>query len=180
MDTQKALRLINKIQALLEPNATPELSRLEKDLLKSYILQLYETVHDEPHLITESQLKSYESTIKPKLEIPHEEKPPMQIREQKIEVPTVNVPEVKPVKPVDIPIEIKYPEAESMPTPPKIEYKPVYEPVKEPVRKPLVHHEPKDISQDEALEKLFDPKKEMIFRIGSVMYLSRISKLRWD
>ena len=44
MDLTKAQRLLNKIQAFLDNGNGHELSRLEKDLLKSYVQQLYEAV----------------------------------------------------------------------------------------------------------------------------------------
>lgn len=46
MDLIKAQRLLNKIQAFLDGNGH-ELSRLEKDLIKSYVQQLYEAVTSE-------------------------------------------------------------------------------------------------------------------------------------
>src|SRR5688572_11167251 len=44
MDLTKAQRLLNKIQAFLDNGNGHELSRLEKDLIKSYVQQLYEAV----------------------------------------------------------------------------------------------------------------------------------------
>ena len=44
MDLTKAQRLLNKIQAFLDNGNGQELSRLEKDLIKSYVQQLYDAV----------------------------------------------------------------------------------------------------------------------------------------
>jgi len=72
----------------------------------------------------------------------------------------VTIPEIKPQKPQDIPVEIKYPQPEIISTPPKAEYKPVYtyapEPIKEPVHKVSSTHEKENVNPDEALAKLFE------------------------
>jgi len=47
MDLKKAQRLIHKIESFLSNGNEHEWSRLEKDLVKSYILQLYDTITDE-------------------------------------------------------------------------------------------------------------------------------------
>ena len=55
MDLTKAQRLLNKIQAFLDDGAH-ELSRLEKDLIKSYVQQLYDAVvSDEPSVMPEKK-----------------------------------------------------------------------------------------------------------------------------
>lgn len=51
MDLTKAQRLLNKIQAFLDNGNTQELSRLEKDLIKSYIQQLYDVVAHEADVV---------------------------------------------------------------------------------------------------------------------------------
>lgn len=59
MDLTKAQRLINKIQAFLDDGAH-ELSRLEKDLIKSYVLQLYEAVTSDDSSVQPEIKKSIE------------------------------------------------------------------------------------------------------------------------
>lgn len=78
MDLTKAQRLLNKIQAFLDNGNTHELSRLEKDLIKSYVQQLYEAVTSddtsfgqEPEKLTEvTPQKNYKSESTPKVDPP--------------------------------------------------------------------------------------------------------------
>lgn len=161
MEVHKAQRLLHKIQALLENNPNHELSRLEKDLLKSYILQLYDTVHDENAAPIEHPVKSQDVPMKQKTEFVT---PPVQIKEPEVEIPPVIIPEIKTQKPVEVPIEIKYPEPEITFTSPKVENKTVHVPVQEPVRE-TVHKtfappiEKDHKGGDEALVKLFEQQK---------------------
>jgi hypothetical protein len=142
MDLIKAQRLLIKIQAFLDTGNGNELSRLEKDLMKSYILQLYDAVSSEEPLV---------QVEKPK----HAEMPPPRI--QYVEPPVVHIPEpVKhvPEKPVyveyvapkipDIPVEIKVPVPEPVAVMPKPEYTPVVSPVVEPIAE--VIQKPKPVS----------------------------------
>ncbi|MBK9984850.1 MAG: hypothetical protein IPP15_21220 [Saprospiraceae bacterium] len=46
MDLKKAQRLITKLQTFLDNGNAQDISRLEKDLIKSYIIQLYDAVTD--------------------------------------------------------------------------------------------------------------------------------------
>ncbi|HJW31587.1 MAG TPA: hypothetical protein VJ508_20320, partial [Saprospiraceae bacterium] len=156
MDRIKSQRLLLKIQALLETNAGQELSRLEKDLLKSYILQLYEAVQDESALPSEPKSKMEESAMKSRIEPSKPEKPIVQITEPVVETPSVSIPEIKPVKPVDVPIEINYPKPDVVSVP-KDETRTdiIREPVKEVVRTyapPIV----KDVRHEDALVNLFE------------------------
>jgi hypothetical protein len=160
MEVHKAQRLLHKIQALLENNPSHELSRLEKDLLKSYILQLYDTVQDEQATPIEQPVKMQEVPVKQKTEfVP----PPVKVTEPVVEVPPVIVPEIKTQKPVEVPMEIKYPEPEITFSAPKVENKTVHVPVQEPVREvhktfaPQIEKENK--GNDEALVKLFEQQK---------------------
>lgn len=59
MDLAKAQRLLNKIQAFIDGNGH-ELSRLEKDLIKSYVQQLYEAVTSEETINANEQVKESE------------------------------------------------------------------------------------------------------------------------
>lgn len=78
MDLTKAQRLLTKIQAFLDNGNGHELSRLEKDLIKSYVQQLYEAVtSDETSIGDELQKtkevppqKNYKSEPTPKVETP--------------------------------------------------------------------------------------------------------------
>ena len=102
MDIQKARRFILKIQTLMDQESQQELSRLEKDLLKSYIVQLYESIMDESPVTQDKISKQSEIGFMPKTE-----KPPVQVTEPKVETPTVNIPEIKPQPPKEVPVEIQ-------------------------------------------------------------------------
>jgi hypothetical protein len=84
MDLKKAQLLLHKIEAFLDNGRSQNLSRLEKDLMKSYIVQLYDAVTDE----TTSSM-------------PEEEKP-IEFVEHKMPrrepAPKVEVPQVKEVE----------------------------------------------------------------------------------
>jgi len=155
MDIQKARRFLLKIQTLMDQESQQDLSRLEKDLLKSYIVQLYESIMDESPVTQDKVSKQSEIGFLPKTE-----KPPVQVTEPKVETPTVNIPEIKPQPSKEVPVEIHYTPPEIVTPPPVTEYKPVYTPVVEPKKEPVhqVHREPeKPVSNpDEALAKLFE------------------------
>ena len=179
MELQKAQRLLHKIQALLEPNSGHDLSRLEKDLLKSYIVQLYDAIQDESLILPEQPVKTKEIVVPARTETP---KPPVQEKEPEKEIPTLIVPEIKVQKPVEVPVEINFTQQETImaqtKVEPKIIHSPVYEPVHEPVKeqmrepvketikepvkesvsKPYVHTLEKDQTGDEALKKLFEQR----------------------
>jgi hypothetical protein len=164
MDIQKARRFILKIQTLMDQESQQELSRLEKDLLKSYVMQLYEAIMEEKEPVVKPNEISYKTEM-PKPQV-------MQVTEPKVETPTVNIPEIKPQPPKVTPVEIHYTPPEVKVSPPVTEYKPVHIPEievkKEPVHTPAtevkkepvqqVHHQPeKPIGNaDESLAKLFD------------------------
>jgi len=160
MDLLKARRFLLKIQTLLEQDSQQEMSRLEKDLVKSYIIQLYEAVQEEDSVPFEPYVKVSEKTVKSNPEILKPEKPIVQVTEPKIDSPKVSIPEIKPPQPPEIPVEIKYPQPEIIATPPRAEYKPVHvpvaEPIKEPVYKVSVPQEKQSVNADEALAKLFE------------------------
>lgn len=154
MDIQKARRFLLKIQTLMDQESQQELSRLEKDLLKSYVIQLYEAIMDEVPAAQE-KVKTNEIGFTPK-----PEKPIVQVTEPKVETPTVNIPEIKPQPPKEVPVEIRYTPPEIVTPPPVAEYKPVHSPVVEPKKEP-VHHvhqqQEKPVSNsEEALAKLFE------------------------
>lgn len=159
MDLTKAQRLLLKIQAFMDNGNGSELSRLEKDLMKSYIIQLYDAVSTE---------EAPTHTEKPKqAEIPL-------AKFQKPEAPPVYIPEApkpEPEKPVyhepvtpkvyEVPLEIKLPVHEPVFELPKFEPVdiPVVEPIKEVVHVQKVVSTPVDSSDE--LAKLFElPKVE--------------------
>ena len=159
MDTQKARRFILKIQTLLDQESQQELSRLEKDLLKSYIQQLYEAIMDEKS-VQEPVVKANDISFKPEPPKPQV----IQVTQPNVETPTVNIPEIKPQPPKEVPVEIHHNQPEMKVTPPVIEYKPVPPPVppvveikKEPVHHHVHQQQEKPVGNpEEALSKLFD------------------------
>lgn len=190
MDLTKAQRLLNKIQAFLDNGNGHELSRLEKDLLKSYVQQLYEAVTSdeistgyEPHKQTEASFqKTHKSEPTPKVET---------------SVPRVTEsPKAEPSKPIYSEYIPPAPKAEphlhSTYMPPVVKENLVEKESKEPVvtsvpftdttsrevhvNEPVkeITHTPKHSStpaeQHDALQKLFDLQKsdEMGSRFGHV------------
>ncbi len=85
MDQTKAQRLLHKIQAFLDNGNGQELSRLEKDLIKSYILQLYDAVSFDSTSTTPDVLKHHES---------HDYRKPHEEVIAKKETPVFKTPEV--------------------------------------------------------------------------------------
>lgn len=163
MDLTKAQRLLLKIQAFMDNGNGSELSRLEKDLMKSYIIQLYEAVTEE----SPTHIEKPKQTEIPVAKFHKPEPPPVYIAEPPKSEPTKPEPQ-KPVyhEPVgskiqDIPLEIKIPVKEPVFELPKFE--PVDIPVVEPVKE--VVHEHKIVSMpvhsSDELDKLFElPKVE--------------------
>ena len=97
MDLTKAQRLLNKIQAFLDNGNGHELSRLEKDLIKSYVQQLYEAVTSEDNSAPELQ-KPVESTYQKshKTETIHKS----EVHTPKVETPAPRITEVPKSEPV--------------------------------------------------------------------------------
>ncbi|HZV68803.1 MAG TPA: hypothetical protein VFG10_04635 [Saprospiraceae bacterium] len=172
MDIKKAQRLINKIQAFLDNGNAQDLSRLEKDLIKSYVTQLYEAVTDdqvmpahqeeEPVRFVEHKMPKREPA--PRVEIP-------QVREIEELMPEIpppfytdhehNTPQEKHIE-VEIPVHIPektQPEAKSFQFTP--------EPIKETAHAPKSNRSAAD---HEGLAKLFDITKtdEMSGRFSHV------------
>lgn len=155
MDTQKARRFILKIQTLLDQESQQDLSRLEKDLLKSYIQQLYEAIMDEKST-QEPVVKANDISFKPEPPKPQV----IQVTQPNVETPTVNIPEIKPQPPKEVPVEIHHNQPEMKVTPPVTEYRPVPPPIveikKEPVHQVHQQQEKPVGNPEEALSKLFD------------------------
>lgn len=164
MDLTKAQRLLLKIQAFMDNGNGNDISRLEKDLMKSYIIQLYDAVNTEETPVHTEKTKQTEIPVA-KFQKP--EAPPVYIPEP----PKPELPKPEPEKPVyhepvapkipDVPLEIKMPVQEPVFELPKFE--PVDIPVVEPVKE--VEHVHKFVSTpvdaSDELAKLFElPKVE--------------------
>jgi len=152
MDLTKAQRLLIKIQAFLENGNGNEMSRLEKDLMKSYIIQLYDAVTSEEkeHV---PDLPRYVEIQTPKVHIP--EPTPIHIPEPPKVEPVRYVPPDPIVSKIkEIPVEISTPVSE----PVVVVHKPVHFPVVEPVKEtsPTYKTIPLPTDNPEALEHLFD------------------------
>jgi hypothetical protein len=177
MDIKKAHRLLNKIQAFLDDGHGQELSRLEKDLIKSYIQQLYDAVTTEANDSTEEPSKITESP-KPRHTIEEPVKKESQFQHSEPVRPATNKPIYQEyVAPVEKPV-IPPPVFTEMPSPvmnEKVEdlQSKVQEPVHvqetstyaPQVNEPLKHgqHHEKNVhtttDPQEALNKLFDQQK---------------------
>lgn len=164
MDLTKAQRLLLKVQAFIDNGNGNELSRLEKDLMKSYIIQLYDAVsteeapvHSEKPKPTEIPVAKFQKTDAPPVYVPESPKPEMPKPEP--EKPVYHEPVAPKIK--EVPLEIKIPVQEPVFELPKFEPVdiPVVEPVKEVVHVHKVVSTPVDASDD--LTKLFElPKVE--------------------
>ncbi|HUR29931.1 MAG TPA: hypothetical protein VMZ69_00795 [Saprospiraceae bacterium] len=178
MDLIKAQRLLNKIQAFLDNGNGHELSRLEKDLIKSYVQQLYDAVTLEDVHAQDSNKQTDTSThkthrIEPLLNVEtpvvHPVEPPKTetFKPSYTEyIPPVIKPELEiysdysssGTKEKDVEPEAPKPETKSTPVHETklFDFK-TTEPIKEdvPIYKPHVF----DSGHDEELNKLFDLQK---------------------
>ncbi len=162
MNLNKANRLLLKIQAFLDQENGHALSRLEKDLMKSYILQLYDVVSDE-------QITSAEDTHS-RLDTPSpspkmaDRTPPVQRKEPPGTDPVrFVIPDPPKPEPIEVHAQTEIPEPaivsrplEPIPAPavPVQESTPVQITIKEQVRE-TVHTITADDS-GEALVKIFE------------------------
>lgn len=168
MDLIKAQRLLHKIQAFIDNDHGQELSRLEKDLVKSYITQLYDAVVSEEHVshdLTEPKKQREESpSMKEPLRsveyVKPEIKPEVKVREHEVIHREVTPPQERIVKE-----EIPAPQVKWQP--PVEETKRVVE--KEPVKQPVDVRQESG-QQDELLQKLFESQKpeDVSHRFGHV------------
>lgn len=188
MDLTKAHRLLHKIQAFLDNGNGQELSRLEKDLIRSYILQLYDTVTMDDGQVTQEhhkpadvfEPKKYREEPTPKAETHYTK--PTEVPKQ--EVYKQEPPKVEPVKPVyseysppvekEKPVEVERSVPEVKWVPPQEEtksyqYQPT-EPVKETVQSHKTTISTPTHDQQQALNKLFDVEKadDVSHRFGHV------------
>src|SRR5688572_12984919 len=86
MDLNRAQHLITKIQSFLENGNGNALSRLEKDLLKSYVVQLYDILSDE---VPARQNEFVRAPEMPSPKITYPDVPPVYASK-----PTVQEPEI--------------------------------------------------------------------------------------
>lgn len=177
MDLTKAQRLLNKIQAFLDDGHAQDLTRLEKDLIKSYVQQLYEAVtSDEPSMNQEMH-----KTIEVPVQKIRKEEAPVKVEPAKPQVTEpIKTEPVKPfysdyIKPASKPdpqihAEYKPPAVKEKPVEAEVESKPYQTQHSEPVME--THHtielHPTSKESNDALNKLFDLQKseEMTSRFG--------------
>ena len=189
MELNKAQRLINKIQAFLDNGNAHELSRLEKDLIKSYVQQLYEAVTSEESTSIEEPVKvqlpvkepeifkqkEYKAEPQPTI-VPEYKKTGEPVEEERPQpvFQSYNPPVEKPEPVKETPREIekafeaKHTEIESKTTEPKVHSIPIVEQVKETLHIHKSHHSTSD--PQDALNKLFDQQKsdDSSIRFGHV------------
>lgn len=164
MDLNKALRLLNKIQAFLDNGNANELSRLEKDLIKTYVQQLYEAVTTEEKSQTvepskpaerhEPKLHKEEPVSKMEVPVIKIQEPPKQDYEKHVFPEYQHIEKEKPVEKEMPPLEIKM-------SPPAQESRAYQFHVPEPVKETV--HAARSITpsdnSSEALDNLFDIHK---------------------
>jgi hypothetical protein len=164
MDITKAQRLLLKIQAFTDNGNGSEISRLEKDLMKSYIIQLYDVVtteetptHTEKPKQTEIHVAKFQKPEVTPVYVPE----PIKIETPKPEPEKPAYQEPVAPKIPEVPLEIKMPVQEPVIVFPKFEPVdfPVVEPVKEVVHEHKFDFKPHESSDE--LDKLFElPKVE--------------------
>ncbi|MEO5906971.1 MAG: hypothetical protein ABIQ11_09605 [Saprospiraceae bacterium] len=183
MDLKKSQRLLHKIQAFIDDGNGQELSRLEKDLIKSYVVQLYDAItstedtpvaqehhktieqlipkklKEEPEVKYEPITHRVPEFTKPEITKPEFSKPEPPKREEKVEEEIV-FSAYKSQIPKEKAVEVEIPQAELKYAPPKTESKPYEyqapEIVKETIQPPKVSNA---TNQSETLTKLFDLQK---------------------
>src|SRR5688572_23385779 len=180
MDLKKAQRLINKIQAFLDNGNGHNLSRLEKDLIKSYVQQLYEAVTSEESNEGQESTKTPEDSIQKSLEeskskfqtsriteIPKAEPPKPVQTEYSAPIPKAeppvyseyHAPPVKeeyhatPIKEKHVEFEITKPEETMTHVTEHKQQRHVTEPVRETIH---TKHSASQPDQNDSLQKLFD------------------------
>jgi hypothetical protein len=156
MDLTKAQRLLIKIQAFLDNGNGNEISRLEKDLMKSYIIQLYDAVSGEEaamHVEKPKQVEVPEAKSRKTEANPVHTMDP--VRQETVS-PFYHEPATPTVK--EVPMEIKVTVPEPVMVAPKPEAKPIQVPVVETVieviQKPVYTPPLPEVS--DAMVKLFE------------------------
>ncbi len=182
MDIKKAQRLITKLQAFLDNGNAQDISRLEKDLIKSYIIQLYDAVtdttevnHEEEKPIEFVEYKMPKRETAPKIDLPPlREYEPQKSESSEIPKPLYTDHVVAPPKEKTVEVDVPY-EPIYKSTPP-VETKTIHhhepEPIKETIQPIKIHHTPAETN--EGLTKLFDITKtdEMSGRFSHVQIAS--------
>ena len=166
MDLKKAQRLLTKIEAFLDNGNAQELSRLERDLMRSYVIQLYEAVTDDDEAIQDQEKPiefveykmpkrdagtKIEDSPARETEIPGKETPKPSFQDHGVEAPK------------EKPIEVEASSHHSQRTDPQAETKSfqyhVPEPIKETFQSPKSNLSSAEMN--EALVKLFElPKSD--------------------
>ena len=173
MDQSRAQRLLVKIQTLVDQGSP--LSKLEQDLVKSYILQLYEAVTETPAAMPEAQAAAVhvpvppiQRTVEPPVRIPPAVVPPPAPPKPEVEakwepvvdhhrvVEEIVKPEPKPVV-HEAPPRVETPEPERVLTPEPEPHAPAFTPPPVPTVTPPVVETPRRGEPGEALRKLFEP-----------------------
>ena len=146
MDLNRAQHLLTKIQAFLENGNGKALSRLETDLVKSYVIQLYDVLSDEVSATKQNDIVRAPEMPSPKITYP--DLPPVYATKPIVEPEIIEVPKVVP--------EIKIPVVEpviSVHQPEPIHIT-VPEPMLKVVHQPEITHTYKEASTE--LKKLFE------------------------
>ncbi len=146
MDLTKAQQLLLKIQTFLDMANGNELSRLEKDLMKSYIIQLYDEVSTDQESVLATPQKSKREMPAPEPVMPKKEftPPPVVVDTASTPEPVVEV-KAPPISPTPPPPVVEIPE-------PVIEEKPAPAPQKATVPTPVTMK----ATASEELSKLFE------------------------
>lgn len=167
MDLIKAQRLLVKIQAFLENAPGNELSRLEKDLIKSYIQQLYEAVSEEVRPVVQETIKHAEIQVPKVQKFEPAHIPVAEVKQEAEKVVFRETP--KPVLEVREPVVIPPPIEPVMTpvTPPEI--KPIQE-VRETIVAPAYSPGKGKLTDEvrKSLQQLFDSSTQDDIRYGHV------------
>lgn len=166
MDLIKSQRLLVKIQAFLDNAPGNELSRLEKDLIKSYIQQLYEAVSEEEKPVVQETFKQPEVHVPKVQKFEPAPNPVVEIKEE-VEK-TVLTASPKPVVEVHESLVVKSP-PEPVVVPDIPVMKPIVE-VKETIVTPLYSSGKGQLSDEarKGLQQLFESSAQDDIRFGHV------------
>lgn len=171
MEFQKSKTLLEKINALYKNISSDprNISSIERDLMRSYILQFYESFLDMPTVaaaVTPPPPAAVEARpVEPKITLrkPETAPPPPP---PKPEPPKVELPKLEPVpEPEPIPV----------PPPPPVVSKPIETPPPPP---PMKEPEPEFVAPTPKPSLSFDPELEELFTVKSATELSeKLSQL---
>lgn len=159
MDFKKAQRLLTKIEAFLDNGNPQDLSRLEKDLMRSYVIQLYEALAEEGETIQEQEkpiefieYKMPKREAAPKTEVP---------QAKEIEIPKPSFQDQGITTPKEKPVEIVAPVQQTQRPVQPVETKSFQYHVTEPIKETIHDSKSNQSSADvnEGLAKLFELSK---------------------